>query len=320
MTSPSIWRDRSRDQCDHHKQASATLIVVLLAACSVTSRGPTTPNTEGASIVPVPSKSPPSSFPSPSGQAKGRIAFSISTSNIYTVNADGSGLRQLTHDPADEFDPSWSPDGKRIAFRHEENGNAEIWAMNADGSAQENLTHDPAADWSPAWSPDGRRIAFASDRGGSADIWVMNADGSDPVQVTTDPAIDEYPSWSPDGMWLAFNSDRTGREEIWIALVDGSEQRQLTQTGGSLPAWSPVGTWIAFQSPSPNNDVFLIDTRGSSLFRVTRGGGYFPVWSPDGSRLLYGTGAGLATVLPDGSRSRAVPIDLSGEKALPDWA
>lgn len=132
---------------------------------------------------------PPRATVTADSPASGRIAFSAGThprTDIYVVNTDGSGLTRLTSDSAAEFDPSWSPDGTRIAFRYQPGGDetAEIYVMNADGSGRQNLTRDAAMDYSPAWSPDGTRIAFASTRGGQLPtVWVMNQDGSNARRV-----------------------------------------------------------------------------------------------------------------------------------------
>jgi Tol biopolymer transport system component len=101
-----------------------------------------------------------------------------SATDIYVVNADGSGKRKLTHNARYNAEPAWSPDGRKIAFRSTRNGNRDIYVMNADGSGKRNLTRNPARDGSPSWSPDGRRIAFLSDRDGRLEAHVMNADGS----------------------------------------------------------------------------------------------------------------------------------------------
>ena len=105
-------------------------------------------------------------------------------SDIYVMNADGSGTRRLTHHAGYNAEPAWSPDGRKIAFRSTRDGNREIYVMNADGSKQRNLTRNPAKDVRPSWSPDGRRIAFVSDRDGRLEAHVMNADGSGQRSLT----------------------------------------------------------------------------------------------------------------------------------------
>jgi Tol biopolymer transport system component len=113
------------------------------------------------------------------------------------MNADGTNVARLTNHAAFDQQPAWSPDGSKIAFVSQRDGNSEIYVMHADGSNQTRLTDDDA---NPAWSPDGRKIAFASNRGENDnwDIYVMPADGSDgdnPTRLTTDSAIDGDPAW-----------------------------------------------------------------------------------------------------------------------------
>ncbi len=112
------------------------------------------------------------------GQAASLRPLYSSHSDIYVMNADGSGKRKLTHNARYNAEPAWSPDGRKIAFRSTRNGNRDIYVMNVDGSGKRNLTRNPARDGSPSWSPDGRRIAFVSDRDGRLEAHVMNADGS----------------------------------------------------------------------------------------------------------------------------------------------
>ena len=107
-----------------------------------------------------------------------------SHSDIYVMNADGSGKRKLTHNARYNAEPAWSPDGRKIAFRSTRNGNRDVYVMNADGSGKRNLTRHPARDGSPSWSPDGRRIAFVSNRDGRLEAHVMNADGSGQRSLT----------------------------------------------------------------------------------------------------------------------------------------
>ncbi len=117
------------------------------------------------------------------GAKPGPCCYS-SHSDIYVMNADGSGRRKLTHNARYNAEPAWSPDGRKIAFRSTRNGNRDIYVMNADGSGKRNLTRNPAQEGSPSWSPDGRRIAFVSNRDGRLEAHVMNADGSGQRSLT----------------------------------------------------------------------------------------------------------------------------------------
>ena len=144
-----------------------------------------------------------------------KIAFTSrrdGNAEIYSMNADGSDPTNLTHnapilvgeppqpqnDGVDEF-PSWSPDGRKIAFMSDHvldpSAHPEIFVMNADGSGQTDLTNSPESDLTPSWSPDGRKIAFVGSPGGSLEILVMNADGSGQTNVTAAASNESVPNW-----------------------------------------------------------------------------------------------------------------------------
>ena len=125
-------------------------------------------------------------------EGAGRILFTSDrsgNSEIYSMKPDGSGLVNLTTNPASDGTAAWLPDGTKIAFRSRRDGTSDLYVMKADGQHVHRLTNDPAIDLFPAWSPNGRRIAFDSSRTGTLEVYVMNADGSGVRQLTfTGPA------------------------------------------------------------------------------------------------------------------------------------
>ena len=154
--------------------------------------------------------------------------------NLYVVNSDGSGLRNLTSKLGGRIgagpasDSAWSPDGRMIAFVRL-NTRLGVYVVNADGSGVRNLTPKPMEAYAaPAWSPDGQKITFAGERSGSSEIYLMNADGSGQRRLTRNLAYDGDPAWSPDGQKITFVSNRDGLYEIYLMNADGSGQRRLT--------------------------------------------------------------------------------------------
>ena len=114
---------------------------------------------------------------------------------IFVIDTDGSGKKQLTQNQSNEFTPSWAPDGAHIAFSSNATGDYEIWVMNSDGREAKQLTDSPGLDTRPVFSPDGSRIAFTSNRSGRLEIWVMNADGSNPHEWRQEETPTCDPFW-----------------------------------------------------------------------------------------------------------------------------
>ena len=179
---------------------------------------------------------------SPDGQT---VALCTVMSNgsleIVTVPRDGGDGTPLTDDPAKDFMPAWSPDGKTIAFVSDRGGLQYIYLMDADGGNQRRLTTNEFPELSPSWSPDGSHLAFFSGNNDVTNIFVVGADGSGSLNITNqDAGYNEDPTWSPDGTMIAFWSGRSGDNEIYAMHSDGSGLVNLTNSPGpdENPSWS----------------------------------------------------------------------------------
>jgi TolB protein len=201
------------------------------------------------------------------------------------MNADGGTARRLIAGS----DPSWSPDGKRIAFVSGGGSpGAQIFVINADGSLPLALTAPDQTAYvgTPVWSPDGRRIAFTRAKcvaGGCStyayqNIWVMNADGSKPRQLTKTPDLFTNfadPAWSPNGGKIAYDGGRGCGDGIYVINADGTNRHLLTHSCDGNPAWSPDGSQIAFNSGRNNaahsqrQSIYVINADGNNVRQLT---------------------------------------------------
>jgi TolB protein len=262
-------------------------------------------------------------------------------SEIFTVRADRTHLRQLTHEPngMSAHVPRWSPDGRRITYcvttgscEAGLGSNAQIWVMNRDGSGQHQVRDDPGFyDADPNWAPDGHHIIFTrcSNFYGTCDIAAMRDDGTHIHKLVGGHWHHAAPAYSPDGSFIAFTSDKGGYDSrVWVANRDGSNPHPVTPApligGGSN--WSPDGSRIFFTGDSfQNGRVWTVAPDGSHLHQLTHFLSYSGSYSPDGQKLLAtdfdvpGCGCnGLVLLNRDGSIRRRV-ITAQRVRGLAAW-
>lgn len=297
---------------------------LVLAACSSSDGGTTSTTTPSDTDVT-------STGPTSSPAHLGRIVFvrgslDGSTTQVFTIEPDGSGETQLI--AGDAVTPLLSPDGSRLAFECLDGDLVRACMADADGSDPHMLTADmsdtdhPIDNYAPrAWSPDGERLVLVGFGGAPAGIFTMPAsDHGELVRVTTSPTgqFDDTLALSPDGSQIVFvrvpkTDDHDG--DVYVVAADGTGLLRLSPPGMAVeccapPDWSPDGSRVVFAAENRLEDwaIYAVDPDGSDRQRISplAGWAFAPRWSPDGRAIAFtwsppGSGAEIYIVHPDGT-------------------
>ncbi|MBA4124927.1 MAG: PD40 domain-containing protein [Acidobacteria bacterium] len=234
-----------------------------------------------------------------------RIAYStlmrresLSSVRLQTNSseADGAPVPIVQNTNARNSFPTFSPDGKRIAFMSCRNMSAiacNIWLVNADGSNQIQLTTGESSDLIPSWFPDMEQVAYISKLAGHSTLWAINLNTKRDKMLLDLTDDIEYARLSPDGKQIVFNFKRNGGIiNVWTASLAGGEPKQLTfdKELAGFPAWSPDGKYIAFQMKrGDDTHVMVMPNEGGTPEQLTfdKGNSWVYDWSSDGDKILF---------------------------------
>jgi TolB protein len=243
----------------------------------------------------------------PAISVDGRLAYVLQVKGvptIYTMDADGSNQQRLTQSDRGESSPSWSPDGKAVAFFSMvmDTGVQELHIVDIEQKSTVKLT-GPGKDMGPApasWSADGSRLAIlAADVKGKGQVFVVPRDGSGMRDVSSKfaPRGATFANLSPDGNKVVWVPDMRGRLPIIVTDINTGDSTDLTEgqtTGNESPRWSPDGKQIAFASArggemDQRNEIYVMDADGKNVRNVSKHPqeDFDPKWSADGHSLVF---------------------------------
>ena len=250
---------------------------------------------------------------------------------IYVSDYDGANQRRITTARHLNLNPSWSPDGRAVAYSSYRNITPQIFISLIYQGVLETPTKSGAvSNMMPVFSPDGSKIAFVTNRDGNTEIYVMNRDGSNVRRLTNHPAYESTPTWSPNGQQIAFTSDRTGKAQIYIMnAADGSNVRRLTvsESEADRATWSPAPfNEIAYSGRTSSNgfDIKIHELASGTVRQITFGEGSneSPAYSPNGKHLAFtSTRAGGSQIFTIGRDGRGLKqITRSGNNQTAAWS
>jgi len=247
---------------------------------------------------------------------------------IYLISdSNDSKLVNLTNNTANDFNPAWAPNGKRLAFISDRSGNFDIYVMNADGSEQMNLTNNSVNDFSPTWSPDGTRIAFVSGDHNGQEIIIMNVDLLSRSQLIDSTTRLLNPVWLSSDQQMVYeelgSSGQTAVKLVYRLSLDKLEQELLYYFIGDsytyCPSWSEHGPKTLFTSNRTYNyEIYLLEeTGGTSNLTDNPADDSCPAWSPDGKWIAFGSNRNgnqeIYLMSGDGSNVKQLTNDLKND-------
>ncbi len=264
-------------------------------------------------------------------------------SEIFSISASGEDRVRLTRNGTGDFSPSWSPNGKRLAYEcngpvGDEGGvrHGNICVMTAAGKRRRALVSSGWGEHSPSWASDGESLVFSrylrgtSGNGAQSDIFRVAINGERVRRLTRSSAQDFLPEWSPQKNKIAFVSDRSGRQDIFVMRANGTHVRNVTRSGAQEtdPSWSPNGRRLVlsrYNQSDANWYLVVMLASGRDEKAITASDANLDLgaaWSPNGKWIVFSRDDDLFKIRPNGEdATRVTGSDTSSKffEATPSW-
>jgi TolB protein len=248
------------------------------------------------------------------------VATRTGKKEIYTADADGSNVKQLTSDGSISVAPSLSPDGRSLVYTGYKSGYADVYEIDLGSGARNRIIKYPGTNSGASFSPDGGRLAVTLSKDGNPELYITGSGGGGARRLTKTPGVESSPTWSPDGGEIIYSSDDRGGPRLFRISASGGSGRPLS-TGYSYntePNWSPDGKKITFNTRGGSGfEIAILDLNAGGARIV--GTGQDPVWGADSRHLIFSNGSALILLDSQTGRKTTLVSGL-GKISEPTWS